>query len=61
MTVLQWLTSIWGIVPIVTLAVLYVLSVRDDKAEARANHPTVWADTDEDRDGFLLDYPEMYR
>jgi hypothetical protein len=61
MTVLQWLTSIWGIVPIVTLAVLYVLSVRDDKAEARANHPTALPVTDEDNDGFLIDYPEMYR
>lgn len=64
MTILQWLTSIWGIIPIATLATLYVLSVRDDKTEARANHPTAWADTDNDcwtLDGTSPEYPEMYR
>ena len=66
MTILQWLTSIWGIIPIATLAILYVLSVRDDKAEAKANHPTGQTFYDHDNDGWADDgtdpeYPEMYR
>ncbi len=64
MTILEWITSIWGIVPISVLAILYVRSWLHDRAASRANHPTSWVDTDDDGwtlDGTGPEYPEMYR
>lgn len=60
MTVLQWLTSVWGIVPIATLAVLLAKSHADDKRDARASHPTALP-PEHDNDGWTYEYPEMYR